>query len=455
MNAFLNFLFPSLVFIFNLHIQNYNLGKLVYTFTDEGVYLYSAKLISQGLIPYKDFFLSQPVYGLLPVSLFFKLCGNNLNLLHFFYSIWVFTAIFPIYFLLVRWTNNRFVSSLVLLFYSTFPEMVQWDSHSFALRQFSLPLLAFALLFKNKNRYFWTGVLLGLFSIILVINFFIASSFIICIFIVQIIKNKSAFSVAIYKNRWLLITFFSICLLGYGIIFLIPSGFNNVVGYQTQRPYLSLNTRFAWILAYSLPTNWPIIIGGLLSSIFLINKIPFLAIFNLLTFFITIFLGNYFYPHYLVSIAVGFSLSFGIVIARMTNRWLSKFIFFIALILVFYLSSFSSLKKNLIDTTSPQFFRITGNLMNTPSTLFSLEPIYALYSNKELTYHYHVADMRYFRVLGNNLDDKEYLDILGRSKTVLLEPFANGFIPQAILKYIYKTYQLIYTDGINSIYVKK
>lgn len=450
-----DYILPSLIFLLNLFVQNYNLGKLVFTFTDEGVFLYSAKLISQGFIPYRDFFLSHPFYGLLPISLFFKAAGNNLNLLHFVYTTWVFITIFPIYFLIVKATKNRFAALLALLLYSTFPEMVQWDSHFFALRQFSLPLLAFALLFISKKRHYITGLFLGFFSIILVTNFFIALSLLIAVFITEFLKHKTSLGTFIKEKQKLLTSFFSVSFLGYIIILLIPSGFDNLIGYQTQQPFLPYDLRFAWIKIYFLSLNWPILIGGLVSSLIVVSKFPVLTIFNLLTLFITIFLGGYFYPHYLVSIAVGFTLSFGIFLSRYTNNWKSKVFIGLAFFLIICTTSIKHLKQTLVNTTSPEFFKTIEILKSTPSPIFSLEPIYALYANKELIYHYHTADMRYYRVLGKNLDEKEYLDILNNSQTVLLEPFAYELTPQQLVQYIYSNYQAVYTNGINSIYVKK
>ena len=44
----------------NLAVQNFNLGRAVIPGLDEGIYLYAAKLITQGSLPYRDFFLSHP-----------------------------------------------------------------------------------------------------------------------------------------------------------------------------------------------------------------------------------------------------------------------------------------------------------------------------------------------------------------------------------------------------------
>lgn len=51
-----HFFIIFVIFIINILIQNWNLGLLILPGSDEGVYLYSAKLLGQGFMPYKDFF---------------------------------------------------------------------------------------------------------------------------------------------------------------------------------------------------------------------------------------------------------------------------------------------------------------------------------------------------------------------------------------------------------------
>src|SRR3990167_5173914 len=142
-----SFLIAAILYLTNIAIQNYNLGKIVDVFTDEGVYLYSAKLLIQGLIPFKDFFLAQPPFLLYIVGAIQLITGYNMELFRFLY---------------------------------TLCELVQWDMHSFAYRQASLPFLAFSiLLIVIKRSKILAGLLLGLFAISLISNIFIALSLII------------------------------------------------------------------------------------------------------------------------------------------------------------------------------------------------------------------------------------------------------------------------------------
>lgn len=65
----------SFVFLFLFFcIKSYSMNTQFY---DESIYLYQAKLLAQGLIPYKDFTLAHPPMPLLIHAFFLKLFGNS------------------------------------------------------------------------------------------------------------------------------------------------------------------------------------------------------------------------------------------------------------------------------------------------------------------------------------------------------------------------------------------
>lgn len=452
-----NFLIATILYLINIAIQNYNLGKIVDVFTDEGVYLYSAKLLIQGLTPFKDFFLAQPPFLLYIVGTIQLITGYNMELFHFLYTLWVFSAIFPIFFIVRYFTKSSLAATLSILFFSTFSELIQWDMHSFAYRQASLPFLAFSIFFiLIKRKKIIAGLLLGLFAISLVSNIFVALSLVISLLLSQYLIEKKKVSKIIKDFLPFILAFSLISILAYLSMLLIPQGYENLIGYQLQRPFLSYATRIEWIKLYTLKNNWPILIFGLLGS-FLINKrIGLFGLFNIFSLLTIIFLGHSYYPHYLTILAVGLSISCGMLISYLySNKTIiTKLISTLLIILIIYQTSYAYLKTQLIDGSTPDFFSIVTRLTGTPQPLFTFEPIYGLYAKKDLTFHYNVADMRYFRVIGRNLQEEDYMKIIQNSKTILIEPFAYSYINRKILDYIITNFQEVYNDGINSIYVK-
>lgn len=453
-----NLILPILFYIVNLIIQNYNLGKIVNVSTDEGVYLYSAKLLGEGLIPYRDFFLTHPPYLLYPASFILFITNFNLNLFHFLYTAWVFSIIFPIYFIILKFTKSRLATSLGIILLSTFSEFVQWDPRFFALRQASLPFLSFSLYFIfYKPRPKIAGLMLGLFAISLIQNLILSLCLIISILLSDCLQQRVSFTM-IKKNLKQNLPFLSIFSLifffGYITILLIPNGYNNIVLYQLERPFLPYLTRLEWINLYILRNNWPILLTGIAGLFIFVRRAKIISFYNIFS-ILTIFFGSSFYPHYISPLVVGFTISSGLLFSYLIQPLVGKIIVTSVILISIFYSSYSHLKYNLIERVTPDFFQIVNVLRDTPEPLFTFEPIYGLYAKKNLTFHYYVADMRYFRVLYKNLDEQSYLRELKKSRTILLEPFALAFIPLSIRNYIDYNFRSVYSDGINTVYIKK
>lgn len=451
----MNYLTIIFLYIVNLIVQNYNLGKIVNVFTDEGVYLYSAKLLLEGFIPYKDFFLAQPPFLLYLAGLVLHIVNYNMNLFHFLYTLFVFSSIFPIFFVVLKLTQSRLSAIMSIVFFSTYSELVQWDMSSFAFRQASLPFLAFSLFFifiKPKIRL--SGFLLGIFAITLISNLLVSLCLIIAILLSELFVNKLTIQQTLRKYYPLILTFSLINIFGYLTIFSIPNAYNNLLGYQLDRPALPYSTRFEWIKLYTLPNNWPILFFGLIGSLIVNKRIGLFGLFNILSAIVVIFAGKSYYPHYLTILAVGFSISCGLLIKELNRNFTVSIISTLIILISIFYSSFSLLRSSLIYRQTPEFFTLVQTLKPLPKPLLTFEPIYGLYSKIDLPYYYHVADMRYFRVLNQNLSDSGYISIFERSQTILIEPFASSLLSENSLTYIHRNFNQIYNDGINQIYVK-
>lgn len=451
----MNYSIIIFLYIVNLIIQNYNLGKIANVFTDEGVYLYSAKLLNEGFIPYKDFFLAQPPFLLYLAGLVLHIVSYNMNIFHFLYTLFAFSSIFPIFFVVLQFTRSRLSAVLSVVFFSTYSELVQWDMSSFAFRQASLPFLAFSLFFifvKPKIRL--SGLLLGIFSIILISNLLVTLCLIIAILLSELLVNKTTIQQTFKKYYPLILTFGLITLFGYLIILLIPNAYSNLLNYQLDRLAIPYLTRLEWIKFYTLPNNWPILFFGLAGSLLISKKVGLFGIFNILSTIVIVLAGKSYYPHYLTILAVGFCISCGVLVKKLNRNFILGILTtFIMLISIFY-ASFVHLRDYLIYRRTPEFFSLIEVLKSTPEPLFSFEPIYGLYADKDLTFHYRVADMRYFRVMGTNMDAADYIKILKNSQTVLVEPFASAFLGPESLYYINQNFRQVYDDGLNKIYVK-
>ncbi|MDP3994626.1 MAG: hypothetical protein Q8P91_02255 [bacterium] len=450
-----NLIFPGAIFLLAIFVQNFNLGKLVNVFTDEGVYLYGAKLLSDGHLIYRDFFFGHPPYLVIVPALFFKIIGLKMNLFHLLYTVWFYSSLFPIFLITNKISKSRFGATLALIIFCTYQELVQWGTHQFDLRQMATPFLAFSLYFiyvKFSPKV--AAILLAFFAIGIVSNLPLSVLLIVLLLLGDLLFGQSDMKSLLKKYRAFLIIFFLIVVSGYFLILLIPNGYKDVIGYQLGRPFLPYDIRYNW-MKENILDNWPVFLFGLLGSFFSINKkYKLFGLFNIIGLPLVVFLGPNYYPHYLVILAPTLAITSGLAIAAFSRLNIN---FAVLLLVIFgiYTTSYQNLKYQLIEKKTPEFFRAVEVLKGLPEPLFTFEPVYGLYADKNLTFHYYASDMRYFRVTGKNLTDLEYRQILDKSKTVLIEPFARSVIPSTIVSYISNNYRLVYSDQDQQIYAKK
>ena len=127
---------------------------------DQGVYFYSGYLWSQGILPYRDFFISHPPIQLLIPTLSILLTGVHLSFLQLLPAI--FGALSAITLLAIMWrpmgsTKAIIACALFLLSYSTLLSTLYYTGQNLAL----LLLLMSVFLFLKRWKFF-SGLILGI-----------------------------------------------------------------------------------------------------------------------------------------------------------------------------------------------------------------------------------------------------------------------------------------------------
>jgi len=232
---------PGTLFVIVLALQNFHLGQFLDLISDEGVYLYAAKLISLGSIPYKDFFLAHPPFSIVLIALFFKITQTNIPLFHFLYTAWCFTCIFPLYVFGKRLTDSRLASLLSLLVFVSYPGLVVLNTREFALRAFSLPFLAFFLYVCYER---WhpkaAALLLSLFALVLVSNAVIAYLFVVLFLAEKYKGGKQPINCVVKQYQSFILLFLAITVSYYGVLWLIPWTRNNIFSFQVTLSLIQL-----------------------------------------------------------------------------------------------------------------------------------------------------------------------------------------------------------------------
>lgn len=126
---------------------------------DENVYYYMGKLISEGKLPYKDFFLAHPPSQIYLVALIYKIFGFNIVALKLIPLIsTIVTALF-IFKIAQKFGNIEAVAASLLFLFSY---SVMFNSvFSFGIGLATMFLLIGVYLLFNKNNYWLAGLFFG------------------------------------------------------------------------------------------------------------------------------------------------------------------------------------------------------------------------------------------------------------------------------------------------------
>jgi hypothetical protein len=443
----------GIFFIFLLFIQTRTIGKFVYLPSDEGVYLYASKLIIHGFIPYKDFFLAHMPFLMYANAALLSAVRFNLNIYHWIYTIWVLSMVFPVYLVTKKLTNNRLAAFLSVLLLFSFVELAKWGVHIFAIRQASLPFLAWAIFFlTNKKNLALAAFFLALFAVCLMTNLLLSAALIVSYLVFQFIYERKSFSFK--RLLWPLLIFAFVVGSQLAFIFLLPNGYKDVIGFQITRSAVDMHMRLSMIGA-DFAEDWPLLLFGLLGVFVFKKETAFLSVFNALAIIIVISTGNSFYVDYLSVLAVSLAISAGVLFGVVFS--LNRLVIWPALAIVLlgvYFSDFKFLQFEVMENKSQDFFAAVNVIKNIPEPIFSDEPLFAIYSNKNLTFHYHVADMRYYSETYENISTAEYLKLLSESGSVLLNRNLKSLLPREPAEYISQHFDEVYFNGVVGIYIK-
>ena len=122
-------------------------------------------MVHDGLLPFRDFSLAHPPLTIFLAGVVLEAVGGHVVLFDALYTAWCLCAVFPLARTVRTLTGDRQAALVAALLFLTFPEFLRWDARFFALRQASLPFLAFALeALWVRSRPALGGVLLGLFG---------------------------------------------------------------------------------------------------------------------------------------------------------------------------------------------------------------------------------------------------------------------------------------------------
>ena len=194
---------------------------------DENVYLYMEKLISEGKIPYKDFFLAHPPLQILIIAAVFKIVGFNIfisNLMPLLFTL--LSAFFLFKIVKEKFNEIKALAAVALFLFSFSTLSLATDFVGINLTAM-FAVIGFYCLF-NKNNYIKSGIFFGLASITRLYS--LVPIFV--ILIVLFLRNKKGFYKFLLSFSSIFVTTNLILLLLFGPGYFVP-----VYSYHLMKPF--------------------------------------------------------------------------------------------------------------------------------------------------------------------------------------------------------------------------
>ena len=230
---------------------------------------------------------------------------------------------------------------------------------------------------------------------------------------------------------------------------LIPHSVEQVIMSQVHRPGLSRLARVGIIIHELNALYYCFSLISLCITALCCRRLRWYALAMIGLIGSSVFLSNNFYRHYLTFGAFAFAFGiFGFVLCFekwLGKRWNGHAIVGIvtSCMLALHLSVVGpALLHEWNDNRNPHYYASVHVLGNAPDPLFTLEPIYAVESRREL-----VPDMQdlYMRApqLSQAWGPDDYEQIAQKACTILLENKANAYIPRPIRQQWTQTYRIL------------
>ena len=214
---------------------------------DENVYYYMGKLVSEGKIPYRDFFFAHPPLHIYLIALVYKLFGFNIVALKLMALISTLITSFFIFRIAKKFGNFEAVAAS-LLFLSSYSVMFN-SVFSFGIELAAMFLVIGAYFLLNKNNYWTAGLFFGLAGITRLLSLIPIA----IISILVLFSNKKSF----FK---LSSGFLMIFLLANGIFFFLSGSYLSYAydyhlkktfgGKESFKEYLDI-LKLNWLLFFS------------------------------------------------------------------------------------------------------------------------------------------------------------------------------------------------------------
>ena len=397
-NNFLYFIFFIIIVIY-LGIKSTNLE---YGFSDENTYFYMGKLVAEGNLPYKDFFLSHPPLQIFILALIFKIFGFNFIVLKLLPTLFTITSAFFIFLMMRKFNDISALVATILFLFSY--DCLRFSSYNIGVNLALMFLVIGFYLFFNKKYFFFSGIFFGLAGLT---RFISLIPFLVILFFL-FFKNKKLFLKFLGGFSLIFILTNLILVLAFGSNYIIP-----VFKYHFLKPK-TIGERKAAIFYRMIKVNLLLFLPALF---FFVDKkkkeISLVAIISVV-YFIFLLLLNKVFGYYFMFIFPFLAIIGSYSLVNLIDRTkVNKKISYSCLFIVIAIFSFFSV-KNYIKYDYQNFNNaeeiagyITNN-SNETQEIFgddSITPLLALLSKRNIALKFADSNNLRFRAGVTNINE--------------------------------------------------
>lgn len=428
---------------------------------DEGTYLYQGRLMVEGLVPYKDFFIAHPplvpVYGALVYVVF----GESITIARLLYAIGILALASPIYFVVRRNTQSAAAGALGYVTYAAGILAVANMGRTVRLEPVAAGflVLAFSIAVPRRDEPRWRVVVGALMALALLTKF--TSAIPIAIFaLYELVEARRELGRLV--RPWAAQLLGAAIVLGPSLAYLLslPDFLNDVWFSQANRPPLDLSLRLAFFGNNLL--RFPPLPIALLAAVYFIVRPPTreVRIFSILAlggaFVMVVVMPTYlrFYVSLLMPyVGVVFAIAGWRIVHAMRPSLAPPLMTLGAAVVLLAIFAFGEYFHRNAHQQVSSPARVLPLLKEQPGPFYSMYPSFALQSGVPLTQWTYVADSLLPRVT-DQVTPAMLMEIIGRSQSLVI--WHGEFDDkQEVWRLIERDFRLEYRDPYWEFWVRR
>jgi hypothetical protein len=438
---------------------SYRLGSVVVSDMDEGTYLYAGKLVSQGLVPYRDFLLAHPPVLVMLAAVWESVAGADVMLARGAYLTVVLASTVPLYALARNLADSRLAGFLALISYTTGMLLLANMGRTIRLEPMMNAFLiaAFALYFlRPRNRLAMLAV--GALAAAAVLVKLVAIVPVALLFIGELLFHRRDRR---FVASWLpVVAGGLIVILPAALVLLAVPGFvDDVLLSQVERPGLPLGLRAYYM--WQDMSRYPVIAIALLAATWLLSRgtearLRTLAFVALGSSVVLVVAFRTFFGYYLVQALPWLALIFAVTCVNVARRVNAHWrLALVAGVLVLgvgiplgYAEYYYRTARDHVSSPA----QIVSMLREGSGYIYTMYPAFALWSGRAIYPWYYQADALVPRLIGR-MRDSSFIEAFSGSQALVLYDGELADYPDAAA-YVRQHFALAYDDPFYALWIK-